>query len=182
MYGHFEGRSSRIEGADPRDQKHCFAWKAVVVRAILSRMSEENVEMIRTLIPPPEVDVAMLLRDDGMFDQMRAAFDPFIDTEVECVAMWEPGAAERSYVGVEGFRKLWLDWLEPWAEYHVGVEELVDSGDRVVALIRDRGRRADMDAEVELTAGSVWTIRDGRITRVEFCTREDALLAAGRSE
>jgi ketosteroid isomerase-like protein len=145
-------------------------------------MSGENVELIRTLIPPPEVDVAALLRDDRLFKQMTAALDPFIDPGVECVALWEPGADERSYVGVGGFRQLWLDWLEPWAEYHVGVEELVDSGDRVVALIRDRGRRADMDAEVELTAGSVWTIRDGRIIRVEFCTREDALFAAGRSE
>jgi len=144
-------------------------------------MSEKNVELVRTLIPPPEVDVAALLRDDGMFDEMSAAFEPFIDPEVECVALWEPGA-ERSYVGVEGFRKLWIDWLEPWAEYHVGVEELVDTGDCVVALIRDRGRRADMDAEVELTAGSVWTIRNGKIARVEFCTREEALAAAGRSE
>jgi ketosteroid isomerase-like protein len=145
-------------------------------------MSEENVALIRSLIPPPEVDVAVLLRDDSMFDQMKTAFEPVIDPAVECFALWEPGAAEQSYVGVDGFRKLWLDWLEPWAEYHVGVEELVDSGDRVVALIRDRGRRADMDAEVELTAGSVWTINDGKIARVEFCTREDALAAAGRSE
>jgi ketosteroid isomerase-like protein len=145
-------------------------------------MSEANVELIRMLIPPPEVDVATLLRDDRMFGQMRAAVDPYIDPEVECVALWEPGAPERSYLGVEGLRKLWLDWLEPWAEYHVRIEELVDSGDRVVALIRDRARRADMDAEIELTAGSVWTIRDGRIARIEFCTREDALSAAGLSE
>jgi ketosteroid isomerase-like protein len=143
-------------------------------------MSDENVELIRSLIPPPEVDVATLLRDDALFDQMRAELDPFIDPEVESAALWEPGAAEQSYVGIEGFRRLWLDWLEPWAEYHVGVEELVDSGDRVVALIRDRGRRADMDAEVEITAGSVWTIRDGKVSRVEFCTREDALAAVER--
>jgi ketosteroid isomerase-like protein len=162
------------------DEKRPFAWKAVVLHEILSAMSDENVELIRRLIPPPEVDVATLLRDDALFDQMKAELDPFIDPEVESVALWEPGAAERSYVGIEGFRRLWLDWLEPWAEYHVGVEELVDSGDRVVALIRDRGRRADMDAEVEITAGSLWTIRDGKVSRVEFCTREDALAAAER--
>jgi ketosteroid isomerase-like protein len=143
-------------------------------------MSEENVELVRTLIPPAEVDVASLIRDESLFKQARAGFEPSVDPDVEAVAMWQPAA--RTYVGIEGFRRLWLDWLEPWATYHVQVDELIDAGDRVVALIRDRAQRPDVDAEVEISAGSVWTIRNGRVTKVEFCTREDALKAAGLSE
>jgi ketosteroid isomerase-like protein len=83
-------------------------------------------------------------------------------------------------VGIDGFRQLWLDWLEPWVEYHTHLDELIDAGDRVVALIRDRGRRHDSDVEVELRAGSVWELRDGRIVGVEFFARqEDARAAAG---
>ena len=144
-------------------------------------MSQENVELVRTLIPPPDTDVAALLRDDSLFDQMSTVFAPSIDSEVRSVALWESGPA-RTYVGIDGFRNLWLDWLEPWATDHVQVDDLIGIGDRVVALIRDRARRHDMDVEVELTAGSVWTIRDGKIVEVEFCTREAALEAAGLSE
>jgi len=143
-------------------------------------MSEENVEIVQTLIPPPEVDVASLIRDDSLFEQSRAAFEPFVDPDVEAVAMWLPAA--RTYAGIDGFRSLWLDWLEPWATYYVRVDELIDTGERVVALIRDSGQRHDVDAEVEISAGSVWTIRNGRVVKVEFCTREDALKAAGLSE
>jgi ketosteroid isomerase-like protein len=144
-------------------------------------MSRENVELVRTLIPPAETDIASLLRDDSLFEQTRAAVEPLVDPDVKSVAMWQPGA-ERTYVGIDGFRKLWLDWLEPWATYQVGVTELIDSGDRVIALIHDRARRHDVAGEVEISAGSVWTIRDGRVVSVEFRSREEALEAAGLSE
>jgi hypothetical protein len=143
-------------------------------------MSEENVELVRSLIPPPEVDVTSLIRDKSLFNEARTAFEPSVDPGVEAVAMWEPAA--RTYLGIEGFRRLWLDWLEPWAVYHVHVEELIDVGDRVVALIRDRARRHDVDAEVELTAGSIWTVQSNKVVKVEFCNRETALEAAGLSE
>jgi hypothetical protein len=142
-------------------------------------MSEANVELVRGLIPPPDVDVASLIRDESLFEQARAAFEPFVDPDVEAVAMWLPAA--RTYVGINGFRRMWLDWLEPWATYYVRVDEMIDAGDRVVALIRDRARRHDVDAEVEISAGSVWTIRNQRVVKVEFRTREDALEAAGLS-
>jgi ketosteroid isomerase-like protein len=126
-------------------------------------MSRENVELIRAMIPPPEVDFAALFRDDELFEQTVKALEQFIDPEVESLANWMGGTR---YVGVEGFRRLWLDWLEPWTTYYTEVEELIDAGDRVLVLIRDHGRRSDLDAEVELTASSVWELRDGKIVRV----------------
>ena len=140
-------------------------------------MSKENVELIRALIPPPEIDLAALIRDDQAFGDLVGALEAVIDPEVESLANWMGGTR---YAGVEGFRKLWLDWLEPWTSYHAHPEELVDAGDRVVVLTRDRARRQDTDAEIELTASSVWEVRDGRVVRVAFYTdREDAFDAAG---
>jgi ketosteroid isomerase-like protein len=140
-------------------------------------MSKENVELLRAMIPPAEVDVAVLFRDDQLFEQMVAAFEAVIDPQVESLANWTGGTR---YAGVDGFRQLWLDWLEPWESYHVEVDEMIDAGDMVVCLIRDRGRRSDVDAEVEIRASSVWEIRDGRIVKVAFYTdRAAALEAAG---
>jgi limonene-1,2-epoxide hydrolase len=142
-------------------------------------MSQENVEVVRSLIPPSDTDLASLFRDDRLFQQATAALEPLIDPAVESVAVWQGGSAN-TYVGIDGFKAMWLDWLQPWATYHTEVDDLIDAGDRVVVLVRDRARRRDMEAEVELMAGSVWHVRDGKIVRVEFCgNREQALEAAG---
>jgi ketosteroid isomerase-like protein len=139
----------------------------------------KNVELVRGLIPPAETDVAALLREDATFEQMVAALEEFIDPTVKSVAVWQGGT---THVGFEGFRQLWLDWLEPWATYYTRVEDAIDAGDRVVLLARDRGLRHDTDAEVEIIAASVWDVREGKIVRVEFfANRAQALEAAGIS-
>jgi hypothetical protein len=145
-------------------------------------MSQENVDLIRALVPTPETDVAALFRDDRLFRASREALGDLFDPGFECVALWEGEGT--TYAGVEGFRRLWLEWLQPWATYHVrAVDDLIDAGDRVVIFARDRARRHDMEAEVELISGSVWTVRDAKLVRVEFCgDRAEALELAGLSE
>jgi ketosteroid isomerase-like protein len=139
-------------------------------------MSRRNVELVRSLIPPPDTDVAGLLRDEVAFEQTKAILEPMIDRAIESVAVWRGGA---TYSGVEGFREMWLDWLEPWASYRVQVDEVIDAGDLVVVLVRDRGRRDDTDAEVELRSGSVWEVRGGRVVRVQFCANQEEARAVG---
>src|SRR2546427_13074808 len=117
-------------------------------------MSKENVQLIRGLVPTPDTDVAALFRDEGLFEATREALAPLFDPGFEAVAVWQGGT---TYIGVNGFRRMWLDWLQPWATYHVGVDQLIDAGDRVVGLVRDRGRRRDTEGVVELISGSVWT-------------------------
>jgi hypothetical protein len=143
-------------------------------------MSQENVDLVRGLIPPPEADVAALLRDKAVFDQMVSALEPFIDPRVESVAVWQGGT---TYSGIEGFRQMWLDWLEPWTSYHVVVDEAIDAGNRVVLFAHDKGQVRDTDAEVAIFAASVWDVRDGKVVRVEFFgSRDEALEAVGLSE
>ncbi len=139
-----------------------------------------NADLIRALLPPPEVDLAHVVRDAEAFAAAVAAAGDPLDPELESAAVWLGGG--RSYRGLEGFRRMWLDWLEPWASYHVRVEKLIDRGERVVALIRDVARRQDTDAEVEIKAGSIWTLQDRKVVRVEFRPRDEALEAAGLSE
>jgi ketosteroid isomerase-like protein len=137
-------------------------------------------DLIRALLPPPEVDLARVVRDDEAFAATVAAAGEFLDPGLESAAFWLGGG--RSYRGVEGFRRMWLDWLEPWETYHAWVEAIFEEDDRVIVLIRDRGRHAGSDAEVELLAGSVWTVRAGKITRVElYANRGELFEASGFS-
>jgi hypothetical protein len=135
-------------------------------------------DLIRALLPPPEVDLAHVVRDDEAFAATVAAARDHLDPELESAAIWLGGG--RSYRGLEGFRRMWLDWLEPWATYHVQVEGILEEGDQVAVLIRDRGRHPGSDAEVELRAGSVWTVSAGKITRVELYANREDLFEASR--
>jgi hypothetical protein len=135
-------------------------------------------DLIRALLPPPEVDLAHVVRDDDAFAATIAAAGEVLDPELESAAFWLGGG--RSYRGIEGFRRMWLDWLEPWETYHAQVEAMFEEDDRVIVLIRDRGRHRGSAAEVELLAGSVWTVRDGKVARVElFANREELFEASG---
>jgi hypothetical protein len=135
-------------------------------------------ESIRAMLPPPEVDLAQVVRDDDAFAAAVERAGELLDPGLESAAFWLGGG--RSYRGLDGFRRMWLDWLEPWATYHVHVEAVFEEDDRVVVLIRDRGRHPGSDAEVELLAGSVWEVRAGKVTRVElYANREELFEASG---
>jgi ketosteroid isomerase-like protein len=87
------------------------------------------------------------------------------------------------YAGLGGLRESWADWLSPWDGYRVEVDEVIDAGERVLVLGRDYGRRNELDHEVEIATASVWTFREGRISRIGFyADREQALEAAGLRE
>jgi len=143
-------------------------------------MSAENVELVRRLIPGPEIDIAALARDEQVAKAAIEAGAADYHPDFEC-ALEGPGFRS-TYQGLDGLREVWLDWLSPWDSYRTEIEELVDLGDRVVALVRDRGKRKDLDHEIELIGASVWTVRDGKIARIEFHPTREAAMAAATSD
>jgi ketosteroid isomerase-like protein len=127
---------------------------------------QPNVDLLRALLPDPGTDVALLFRDEDWFASTAEAVAGAFDPAVESVPAWR--GAGTTYAGIDGFREMWLDWLEPWASYHVQVDEMIELGDSVVVFVRDRALRHGMEVEVELISGSLWTFRRGKIRRVEF--------------
>ncbi len=143
-------------------------------------MSRENVEAVKALYPRPDTDICAMFRDEDTFSRMLEALGPLLTDDFESVAVF-PGET-RSYSGSDGLRKNWLDWLEPWATYRTGIDELIDAGDRVLLLLllRDHGRREGMDGEVEIIGASIATFREGKLARWEdFTDRADALESVG---
>jgi ketosteroid isomerase-like protein len=71
-------------------------------------------------------------------------------------------------------------WEETWEDYRFDVEALVDADDKVVMLYRQVGRAKVSGIEVEERAGWVYTLREGKIVRVQmFPDQRTALRAAG---
>jgi ketosteroid isomerase-like protein len=87
------------------------------------------------------------------------------------------------YRGHQGVRRSWRESLSAFGEIDFEVEKLVDAGDHVVANIRERevGKASGVPVEARHTA--VWTLTDGKVTRLRvFDDRQQALEAAGLSE
>jgi ketosteroid isomerase-like protein len=144
-------------------------------------MSQEDVELIRSLQPGPEVDIAELFRDDKMAEAAWAAVSSVVHDDLESSIVSQ--GVRSTYRGFDGLRAAWVDWLAPWDSYYAVIEDVIDLGDRVLVLPRDHGRRKDLATDVEQRGASVYTVRDDKVARVEFYTnRDEALEAVGLSE
>jgi len=145
---------------------------------------EQNVGVVRRLLGPFEQgDIAPLFRDEAIAASINAATEPFVTSDFECVFVRED-VGRAAYSGLDGLRAAWLDWLEPWESYHAGVEDVIDAGDgRVVVLTRDHARPKGASTEVNFLGAPVWTVRDGKVARIEFYwNRAEGLAAAGLAE
>jgi ketosteroid isomerase-like protein len=138
-------------------------------------MSQENVEIVRRLL------AALQSVDSGNFEVRFAEVREIFDPEVEWVAAPHSLLASEEYRGYDGVRRFWTQFLSAWDEYGLEVDEVIDAGDQVVAVMRLSGRTNEL--EVDEARSSLLTLRDGRIVRIEpFASKDGALEAAGLRE
>ena len=85
--------------------------------------------------------------------------------------------------GIDEVRAWAADQQETVGDLSIEIEELIESGESIVALIRLWIRPQGAVAEFELRIAHLWTLRDRKLIRCEvFPEREQALKAAGLSE
>jgi ketosteroid isomerase-like protein len=136
-------------------------------------MSRENVELVRKIYD------AAARRDD------TTPFDIYSEDIVWDVSRMRTAFlyTRPIYQGHEGVRQLWREGLAAFGEIDMDPEELVDAGDQIVAVVHERQIGRASGAPVEGAHAAVWTLAEGRITRVElFDDRAQALEAVGLSE
>jgi ketosteroid isomerase-like protein len=84
------------------------------------------------------------------------------------------------YRGPDGAARLIAEWNAAFDDLKVDIEELIDAGDRVVAVLRLHGRLRDSGDEVEMAETHVVTVRNGKaILLREYKAKEEALQAEG---
>ena len=123
-------------------------------------MSQENVEIVRTLLVD-DADVVPLIRDDATRTRRRAEIEALFESD--CAVAWiAEGQRVIEATGLDDAYRGWLDWLAPWETYHVQIERIIPIGDAVLALARLHGRLTGTEKEVEMIAASVYLLRDSK--------------------
>jgi ketosteroid isomerase-like protein len=105
-----------------------------------------------------------------------------IDPDV-VIAEWPDTPDPKTGHGHAGVAAIAASWAEVWEWLRTDVDEFVEAGDRVLAIGRTRGKGKGSEIEVDIDSFNVYTVRDGKVTRMEFFTsKEPALRAAGIEE
>jgi ketosteroid isomerase-like protein len=134
-------------------------------------MSEENVELVNR-------GWEAWLRGD--LDGLAELWDSEVEFDVTHFRDWP----EPAYFGIDGVKRFFTQWLEVWDDYEVGVDETLATPDgRVISLAWQRGKGRQSGLEMDVEWAVIFTLRDGKITRIDnYDNRETALEAAGLRE
>jgi len=81
------------------------------------------------------------------------------------------------YEGVDGLRRAFAR-LTASLDSTPAFDRFIDAGDHVVALGRTRGRVRASGAAYDVPIAHVWTVQDGRVTRILYCIDNPTMLAA----
>jgi ketosteroid isomerase-like protein len=131
-------------------------------------MSQQNVERLRDAF---ENFLA------GNSDFGTELLDPGIEWDASELSVPDISGV---YRGKDAVRRWWREWIAAWETVQFDYE-LVDAGDRVVALIDQwmRGRSTGIDVPIGKYA-QVYTFRDGQVVRWKlYMSQADALEAVG---
>jgi uncharacterized protein len=120
-------------------------------------MSKEAVELVRRITDVMDAD------------GFEAAVPVFLEAAHPDVEWLEdpgwPGAAH--YRGVEKVRQVIMDRMAT-LDFDQETEDVIDAGDKVVVLVRWVGRGKASGAQGEISMAMVWTVREQKVTRLEF--------------
>jgi ketosteroid isomerase-like protein len=134
-------------------------------------MSQHNVEIVRRATEllseayksgEPTDEMLALCAPDIRVDASRRVFNP------------------ATYDGHAGLRRSITEIWEAWEGFREEDSQLIDLGDKVLALQTIAGRGRASGAEVRAPGALIWTLRDGRVAHVEaFLDQSEALKAVG---
>ncbi len=131
-------------------------------------MSREDVELVRR---------AYEAYSKG---DLPAAGSAYSEDTVWDVSRFRPDVQTHS--GEEELAKNLGSWRETWSEHSFSLEQAVDVGGYVVAVIKESGRGKASGAPVTIRYGQLIRVRGGKIVEtIVFSDPEDAFAAAGTS-
>ena len=124
-----------------------------------------------------------------MIDRIKRSYEHFNGTGQFDLDFFHPdmewhNAPELPGGGVHRGREAVLADLaaqgEAWESRSATPSEIIPAGDKVVVIVEGSGTGKTSGAEVRIDVVHVWTLKEGRVTRIEaFLDRRAGLRAAG---
>jgi ketosteroid isomerase-like protein len=134
-------------------------------------MSQENVEIVRR----------------GYAH--RQATGEFLEEIIASDFVWDMSTfrgwpEQQVYEGIEEARRFIREWTAAFDGWEIEVVTLHDAGaDKVVGILRQRGRSKTTGLPVDMLLAQVFTIQGGKERRMEmYADPDEALKAVGREE
>ena len=133
-------------------------------------MSQENVEIVTR-------GLAEFAATDRLPDDLAADF-------IWDMSTFRGWPDQPMFHGSDGFTEFLSAWREPYDDWSMVVEQVLDAGgDRVVGVLVQRGRLRGSGADARLRYGAVYTVENGQIRRAQcYATVAEALEAVGLRE
>ena len=130
-------------------------------------MSEENVAVVRSVyaaLSRGDIEAALeWSAPDGEHDWSRSI-----------------GPYRGIYRGVDALRAFWTEFRDAVEDLTFDVEETIEAGPNVVAMVRVRIRGRGSGVEAVARGPHLWTLKDGKVVRfVLFQDKAEALEAVG---
>jgi ketosteroid isomerase-like protein len=147
-------------------------------------MSSDNVELVRALWAGMELRVDRNQQDIEQAVEALNRLEELVAPDfVWDLSRFEGWLEENEFRGLDAYAGFLARWVEPYEEWEIGYEDLVDGGsDKVVAVVHQRGRLQGSDSWVEMHYGIVYTVADGHVRRAQvYATPDEALSAVGLS-
>jgi uncharacterized protein len=126
---------------------------------------------------------------EAYVDQLRRGYEALNRGDVSVVLElldpdieWHepsPSPDAGSHRGREGFERFIRGWIESFDGFRIEPEQVVERGDRLIAVVRQSGRGRASGVEVEARLAHVWTVEDGRAIRWEAIPDADQALRDG---
>lgn len=149
-------------------------------------MSRDDVDLLLRLLgidelrEGTEAELVHLFTDPEAAARMDELIDPDAVIEFATPDGGFVGDMAGPFRGADGLRTGWLEWLAPWESFIFRRSSWIDIGDGRVLTLGDSIARMASGVEVETAVGALYTIRDGRVTRIQhFLDQAQARRAAG---
>ena len=109
------------------------------------------------------VQRALAALNAGDIEALVAVCDPEFELDMSD-RVFNPA----TYRGHDGIRQFHAEVLEVWEHYVWEPEQLVDHGDRVLALVRTSGKGRGSGLEVDRQTAMIWTVRGDKAVSLRF--------------
>jgi ketosteroid isomerase-like protein len=140
-----------------------------------SQRSQDLNELVRSgLAPSP----GTVLGGQQWIDEMTTALEGNAGSDFLTLLTSESNT--REFHGIDGFREALSDWISPYEDFRLVIEDVIAGDDKLVFLAKQIATTKHGGVEMETESASVWWVRDGLIAQIVFyLDRQAALKAAG---